>query len=82
MMRIIYAHPDYGRDGMTPAVQPEKPLPHCKEQGQPLRGEESLPCEEKKRDCGLHGVCTSGVPRDGLPCCATCKDHTERKSDA
>ena len=33
-------------------------------------------CARRIRKCDTHDVCTTGEPRDGIACCATCPDYT------
>ena len=62
-------------------------LPPCPELGRPLRDDELVArgldpaacgCSRKIRACGLHDVCTTGAPREGMACCMTCPDHPSR----
>ena len=34
-------------------------------------------CLGKIRECGVHGVCTTGEPRAGVMCCVSCPDRPE-----
>lgn len=38
---------------------------------------ETCGCGGKIRQCYLHDRCTTVTPREGMACCATCKDHPD-----
>lgn len=61
-----------------------KPPVQCPELGAPLNPKrlaalnldlERCGCLGKVRECGIHGYCTTGDPRNGIQCCLTCPDR-------
>ena len=70
-----------------PALGPAPPRRFvCRELGVPLRDDELVArgfdlakcgCRSKVRYCALHELCTTGSPREGMACCATCPDYDD-----
>lgn len=67
----------------------KKELELCPELGPPLRDEELIKlgfdleqcgCTKKIRLCNLHEFCTTGEPREGIKCCASCDDHPSKQT--
>lgn len=75
-MIVVYSHPARDDPGVKFALPVR--LPDCLELGPELPDQSDVACAQKLRSCALHVVCTTGVPRDGVACCATCPDHTAR----